>query len=191
MLQSPYSHPMEPIINVLSPTSQETTEKRKEPPFLTSFIASNQRVTLGVLPEEVLRQAAATLRDYVDKSILANMEPAWSWRALERAIVKGPHASSCTPKAMKNICGEMRKCVWDCFRILLPVVGEVRMLRYKLKLSLIDVVPQDHQRPGLILNLLTKPNEGKSSVNTTTGRDVTPESMQFGRDLPHILQKIW
>ena len=39
--------------------------------------------------------------------------------------------------------------------------------------------------------MLAQPGEGTHSVNETTAREIAPESMQFGRALPHILQAIW
>ena len=60
-----------------------------------------------------------------------------------------------------------------------------------LKMSCIVEVPQEHHRPCLILNLSAQPDEGTPSVKNTTDREVAPESMQFGRAFPRILQTIW
>ena len=60
-----------------------------------------------------------------------------------------------------------------------------------LKLSCIATVPKEHHRPRLILNLLLQPNEGMTSINDTIDREFAPESMQFGRAFPRILQAIW
>ena len=38
---------------------------------------------------------------------------------------------------------------------------------------------------------MVKPDEGMPSVNDIIDREVAPESMQFGRALPCILQAIW
>ena len=65
------------------------------------------------------------------------------------------------------------------------------MLGEKLKLSCIAEVPQAHLRPHLILNLPEKPDEGTTSVNDTTEREVAPELMQFGKAFPCIHQEIW
>ena len=72
-----------------------------------------------------------------------------------------------------------------------PVTDTVRMFGGKMKLSCIAMVPQDHLRPRLILNLPGNPNEGTPSVNDTTEREVAPESMHFGHAFPNILQDIW
>ena len=43
----------------------------------------------------------------------------------------------------------------------------------------------------LILNLSAQPDEVTPSVNDTTVREVVPDSIQFKRIFPHILQEIW
>ena len=50
---------------------------------------------------------------------------------------------------------------------------------------------QAHCRPRLILNLLAQLDSDTSSVNKTTDREASPESLQFGRAFPHILQAVW
>ena len=65
------------------------------------------------------------------------------------------------------------------------------MFGEQLKLSRIAAVPQAQRRPRLILNLLTPPDKETPSVNDTTDREIAPESMQFGRAFPRILQAIW
>ena len=66
----------------------------------------------------------------------------------------------------------------------------MRLFGEKNKLSRIAAVTQEHQRPRLILNLLEQSDEGNPSVNDTTDMEVAPESMQFGRASPYILQVI-
>ena len=65
------------------------------------------------------------------------------------------------------------------------------MFRERLKLSRIAAVPQAHHRPRLILNLSAHPGSDTLSVNETTDREAAPESLQFGRAFPHILQAVW
>ena len=60
-----------------------------------------------------------------------------------------------------------------------------------LKYSRIAAVPQDQHRPRQILNLLAAPDKETPSVNNTTDREIAPESMQFGRAFPRIIQAIW
>ena len=60
-----------------------------------------------------------------------------------------------------------------------------------MKLSRIPEVTQEHCRLCLIINLVFQPDEGMPSVNDTTEREVSPESMQFERAFPRILQAIW
>ena len=109
---------------------------------------------------------------------------------LEQAITKGPHESACTPEMIVFIFGDMQHHVQDGFSILLPAADASALFGDKLKLSRIAAVPQDHQRPRLILNLMEQPHEGTPSVNGTTERKIYPESIQFGRAIPHILQEI-
>ena len=45
--------------------------------------------------------------------------------------------------------------------------------------------------PRLILNLSAPPDKETPSVNNMTDREIAPESMQFGRAFPRILQAIW
>ena len=75
------------------------------------------------------------------------------------------------------ICGELQQCVQDGIGILLPEVDAVRLFGGELKLSWIANVPQEHQRPRLVLNLLTQPDEGTPSVNDTMDREIDAESM--------------
>ena len=53
------------------------------------------------------------------------------------------------------------------------------------------MVPQAQIRPRLILNLSEPPDKETPSVKITTDREIAPESMQFGRAFPHIIQAIW
>ena len=87
--------------------------------------------------------------------------------------------------------GGMQRKAQDDFNTLLPVVDAVRIFREKLKLLCIAAVTQAHCQPRRILNLSEKPDEGKTSVINNTGREVAPESMQFGKTFPRILQDIW
>ena len=65
------------------------------------------------------------------------------------------------------------------------------MFGNKLKIFYFVEVPQEHHMPRFILNLSVKPNEVIPSVNSIMDRWVHPESIQFGRTFPHILQEIW
>ena len=67
----------------------------------------------------------------------------------------------------------------------------MRLFGEKLKLSRIAAVPQAHRRLRLILNLLPQPDSNTLSVNETTDREAAPESRQFGRAFPRILQAVW
>ena len=87
--------------------------------------------------------------------------------------------------------GEIKPRVQDGFSILFLAAAAVQIFGENLKLSRITAVPQAHFRLRLILNLLAKPDKGMPSVNNTTGREVAPELIQFGRVSPCILQAIW
>ena len=52
-------------------------------------------------------------------------------------------------------------------------------------------MPQAHLCLRLILNLSAQPDSNTLSVNETTNREAVPESLQFGRASPHILQVVW
>ena len=65
------------------------------------------------------------------------------------------------------------------------------MFEEKLKLSCIAAVPQAQRRPRLILNLFAPPEKETLSVNNTTEREISPESIHFGRAFPRIIQAIW
>ena len=67
----------------------------------------------------------------------------------------------------------------------------LQVFREKLKLSCIAAVPQAHRRPQIILNLLSQPVKVTPSVSNTTDMKIAPESIQFGKLLPRILQAIW
>ena len=64
------------------------------------------------------------------------------------------------------------------------------MFGEKLKLSRIAEIPQAQHWPLLILNLSAAPDKETPSVNNTTDREIAPESMQFGRAFPRIIQAI-
>ena len=91
----------------------------------------------------------------------------------------------------ESIRGEMRQRVRDGFSILLPATDAVRLFGENLKLLRITVVPQENRRPRLTINLLEQTDEGTSSVNITTDREVAPESMKFGCTFPCTIQTIW
>ena len=67
----------------------------------------------------------------------------------------------------------------------------IRPFGERLKISCIAAVPQAHRCPCLILNLLSQPDSDTPSVNDTTDREATPESLQFGGAFPCILQAVW
>ena len=87
--------------------------------------------------------------------------------------------------------GEMQQRIKDGFIILLPAADVIQIFGEKLKLSRIVAVPQAHRRPRLILNLSAQPDSDTPSANDTTNREAAPESLQFGRAFPHILQVVW
>ena len=66
----------------------------------------------------------------------------------------------------------------------------MRLFWNKLNMYRITVVPYEHQRLRLILNLSAQPDEGTPSVNNTMDREITPESIKFERAFPRILQEI-
>ena len=131
------------------------------------------------------------LWSYIEEGIPAHTGPPWYFHALETAISKVPHASTYTPEMTAFIRGEMQRRINDGFRILLPSAYTIRLFEEKLKLSCIAVVPQAHRSPCLILNLLEQPDSDTPSVNDTTNRETTPESLQFGRASHRILQSVW
>ena len=92
---------------------------------------------------------------------------------------------------VRFIHGELRRRIQDVFSILLSAKETVRLFRENLKLSRVAALPQKQRRPRLILNLSAQPNKETPSVNGITDREIAPESMQFGRAFPRILQAIW
>ena len=60
-----------------------------------------------------------------------------------------------------------------------------------IKLPRITEVTRAHCLPHLIINLSAQPDKGTPIVNYTTDREITPESMYFGRSFPRIQQTIW
>ena len=127
----------------------------------------------------------------MEEGIPVNTGPPWSRKALDEAIHNGPHASACAPDMVSFIRGELRRRIQDGFSILLSAEDAVRLFGEQLKLSRIAAVPQAQRRPRLILNLSAPPDKETPSVNDTTDREIAPESMQFGRAFPRILQAIW
>ena len=85
----------------------------------------------------------------------------------------------------------MQRRIKDDFRILLPVSDAIQLFGERLKLSRIGAMPQANHCPQLILNLSEKPDSDTPSVNDTTDREATPESLQFRRVLSRILQGVW
>ena len=102
----------------------------------------------------------------------------------------GPHASACTPDMTSFIRGELRRRIKDGFSILLPAADAIQLFGERLKLSCIAALPQAHRRLCLILNLSEQPDSDTFSVNETTEREATLESLQFGRASPRILQAV-
>ena len=77
------------------------------------------------------------------------------------------------------------------FSILLPEGNTFYTFGGSLKLLPATSIPQEHQRPILVLNLSTNPNIHMPSVNDTIDRKVVPTYMKFRRALPCIIWKIW
>ena len=158
---------------------------------LQSFVASKQQRTLGALPEAVSHPAATLLHSYVEEGIPSGTLPPWSRAGLNKAIQNGPHASACARDMVSFIQGELQPRFQYGFSILLSVEDDVQVFGEKLKLSPIASVSQAQRHPRLILNLLVRPDKENQIANGTTDREIAPESMQFGRAFPHILQVIW
>ena len=110
---------------------------------------------------------------------------------MDEAIRNRPHASACAPDMVSFVRGELRRRVQDGFIILLSAEDAVQLFGEKLKLSRIAAVLQAQRRPRLIMNFLAPPDKDTPSVTNTTDREIDPESMQFGRAFPRILQAIW
>ena len=70
------------------------------------------------------------------------------------------------------ICWDMKQRVQDDITIIFPATDDVRIFGEKIKISRISALPQAHIQPHLILNLLSKPDEGTLSDNDTTDREV-------------------
>ena len=79
----------------------------------------------------------------------------------------------------------------DGFSILIPASDTIILFGEKLKLSCIATVTQAHRCPRLILNLSDQLDANTPGVNNSTDRKVAPDSLQFGRAFPHILQEVW
>ena len=103
--QAPYPLPINSPTDDLAATAKATAREILKAPSLLSFLASNQRKTLGGLPKGVKHTAADLLKTYVEEGIPAHTGPPWSPEALETAISKGPHASACTPEMTSFIRG--------------------------------------------------------------------------------------
>ena len=189
--QAPYPPLSNPLVENLEATSKETSEEIHCAPSLLAFIDSRQHGALGTLPESVLHPVKSLLQTYAEKGILVHTGSPCPRQALEHAISNGPHTSVFTPEIGVFICGDMQWRVQDGLIILLPALDAVQTFGEKIKLSCIAAVPQPHQRPHLILDFLEKPDEGMPSVNNTANMEVSPELIQFGRPLTHILQAIW
>ena len=78
----------------------------------------------------------------------------------------------------------------DGFSILLPAADAVRLFGERLKISHIAAVPQAHLHLRTILDLLVQLDSDTPSFNETTNREAAPESLQFGRAFPRILQVV-
>ena len=172
-------------------TARATTEEIGQAASLQAFIISKQQRTLGALPEAVTRPGATLLQSYVEEGIPDNTGLPRSRSALDKAIRNGSYDPACAPDMFIFIQGGLRWQVLYGFSILLSAEDAVRLFREKLKLLHIVAVPQAQRRPRLTLNLSTQPDKETSSANSTMDMEIAPESMQFGRDSPHIFQAIW
>ena len=144
MSQSTYPPPTSTTRGDLAATSKATAREIHRAPFLLAFFASKQRKTLGALREVVGNIEAALLYSYTEEDILHHTGPLWSFCALETAISKGPHASTCTPENFDFIWREMQQKIQDGFSILLPAADTVWMFGAKLNLSCTVAVTQAH-----------------------------------------------
>ena len=77
------------------------------------------------------------------------------------------------------------------FSIFVLAADVIRLFGEKLKLSRIAEMPQAHCRLRLILNLSSQLASDTPIVTTTNNREAAPESLQFGRAFPRILQAFW
>ena len=112
--------------------ARSTEEYLTQAPSLTSFIASRLRGTQVVLPEAVRHLAATILLEYIYEDIPVHTVLAWTQRALDRDIAKGPHVSECTTEMTALVRRVMRNRVRDGFSIVLPEADTVRFWGYNL-----------------------------------------------------------
>ena len=164
-------------------TSKATAKEIHRAPYLLALIASRKWRTLGTVVEAVIHPKDDLLKTYIEEDILVHTGLPWLSQALENAINNESHASECTQEMVGFIWGEMQQKVQDGFSIFLPAAGTVRIFGENLKLSYIVMVPQIHQRPRLILNLLAKPDALLVLTTLMTGR--SPCSLCSLIDLSH------
>ena len=169
--QAPYPPPVDSLTDDLLATVKANAREILNAPSLLLFLTSKQRNTLGGLPKGVKHPVAALLQRYVEEGIPSYTGPLWSPQALETAISKDSHASSCAPEITPFIRGEMRRRIKDGFSILLLAADVIQMFGERLKISCIAAVPQAHRRLHLILNLLAQMDSDTPSVNETTDRE--------------------
>ncbi|MGH7974557.1 MAG: hypothetical protein ACREBR_03440 [bacterium] len=105
----------------------------------------------------------------------------WSLAQKDAAMQYGSHASA-TGEFAEFLCGEMTDMVNKGYWMVLPYAS-VRELQ-RLRLSPAGVVPQRERRPRTIIDYTW------SGVNAETMSLAPKESMQFGRALQRMLQKI-
>ena len=150
---------MELSANNLAAKALEILEVLKQDPYLTAFIASRKRVTLGALSAAVQHPAAPVLRKYENKGIPVHTGPSWTQRDLDQAITEEPYTSAYKQEIKPFMSGEIRQSVQDGCSILLSAADVVRLFGDKLKLSCIAAFLQEYLRLRRIINLSAQPNE--------------------------------
>ena len=151
--QAPYPPPVNSLPDEIEARAKSTAREILNAPSLLSFLASKQQKTLRSLPEGVRHPSADLLQTYVDEGIPDHTGPPWQPLALDTAISKGPHDSSCTLEMTTFIRGEMQRRIKDGFSILPLSADAILQFWERLKLSCIVAVTQANLCPRLILNL--------------------------------------
>jgi hypothetical protein len=132
---------------------------------------------IGALPHP----AARLLKHMRDHGVPCKIStPQWSLARKDAAMARGPHKSALEFSDYLN--DEMASMVARGQWMVLPY-SDIRHFA-ALRLSPIGVVPQNERRPRTIVDY------SHSHVNQETVRLAPSESMQFGRCLPRLLQKI-
>ena len=159
-------------------------------PNVEAFIKSLQREIFQASLSDT-HPTSALLNEYATARFPVDAGETWPLASIQAGIALGPHTSTQQSAATTFCRAEIPERITHGFSIILSEEDILLYFDRKLKISCLASVDQANQKPRLICNSSSAPDDITASVDDTTNMQANPQAIQFGACLARVLQIIW